>query len=241
MATKKKSSKTSEYIYGDPVVTDSSTIDPSIGYEDNTKVLVGLKRVSDGTLYAVELEAYEESADYKDKTKFEATGAIIRNEDEWLDILVAPDEFNAYFTIEPTEEIPDGDPRRRNYTNPTFTQLDGKERTDRQIAQHKELTYDGCAVCKCIQYSENYGEYWLPSAGEYNYIVKNLEKVNDILNAIGGTEVEQIEYWTSTRFSEDHMWSYNLEDGGFHFWHSQNTEYGVRPITTSVNYILIED
>lgn len=240
MATKKKSLQTSEYIYGDPVVTDSSTIDPSIGYEDNTKVLVGLKRVSDGTLYAVELEAYEESADYKNKKKFTAMGAIIRNEDEWLDILVAPDEMNAYFTIEPTEEIPDGDPRRRNYTNPTFTALDGKKLTKMHIVNHEEMTHDGCAVCKCIEYSEN-GEYWLPSAGEYNYIAKNLEKVNDVLDAIGGAEVEQIEYWTSTQFSNDHMWSYNIEDGGFHFWHSKSTEFGVRPITTSVNYILIED
>lgn len=210
MATKKKSLQTSEYIYGDPVVTDSSTIDPSIGYEDNTKVLVGLKRVSDGTLYAVELDAYEESADYKNKKKFTAMGAIIRNEDEWLDILVSPDEMNTYFTIEPTEEIPDTDPIRRNYTNPTFTALDGKEMSEWQLAHHNNLTHDGCAVCKCMEYSENYGEYWLPSAGEYNYIAKNLEKVNDILAAIGGTEVEQIEYWTSTQFSNDHMWSYNL-------------------------------
>lgn len=241
MATKKKSLQTSEYIYGDPVVTDSSTIDPSIGYEDNTKVLVGLKRVSDGTLYAVELETYEDSADYKNKKKFVATGAIIRNEDEWLDILVAPDEMNAYFTVEPTEEIPETDPLRRNYTNPTFTMLDGKYRTEQLIAFHEDLTRDGCAVCKCVEYSENYGEYWLPSAGEYSYIVKNLEKVNDILAAIGGTEVKQIEYWTSTQFSNEHMWSYNLEDGGFHFWHSKSTEYGVRPITTSENYILVED
>lgn len=248
MANKKTLAYDTEYILGagendvmDSSTIDSSTIDPSYGPEDNTKVLVALEKKADSTKYAVDFDIYKESSLYK-SNKYEKKGAIIRNEDEDVDFLIAVDETVTYFAISGKDDIPENDPIRKKSTSKIdFKNYDGKESTEYLKEYHvPKLANDNCALCFCHKYDNNSG-YWLPSTGEYGLMYKYIDDVNEILNTIGGTEISQEEYWTSTQFSLDYAYSFNLENNEYHFWHSKTTLFGVRPIASAEEYIYVEE
>ena len=106
MASRKNSKSTPEYIYGadEPDVMDSSTLDPSVGPEDNTLVLVALTKNSDGSKIAVNIENYS-----KFKNGYTADGAIIRNENEYVDILIGMDESTNVFAVDGLDDMPEND------------------------------------------------------------------------------------------------------------------------------------
>ena len=236
MASRKNSMSTPEYIYGadEPEVMDSSTLDPSVGPEDTTVVLVALTRNSDGAKIAVDVENYS-----KFKKGYTADGAIIRNEDNYVDILIGMDEGTNYFATNGIDDMPEDDARRRHYTNPTFTDMDGKERTENFVHSHPSMVSDNCAICFCKHYKD--GSYWLPSGCEIGLAYNYVDKVNEVLSAIGGVQFStETEYWTSTPFSEDYVYSFHTEKKEYHFWHSKKTVFNVRPIKGSEKYIYTE-
>ena len=80
-----------------------------------------------------------------------------------------------------------------------------------------------------------------PGGGEISYAHKYVNKINKIFRAIGGTQIDtKSEYWTSTPFSTDYMYSLQTDNKEFHFWHSKKTIFNVRPITGSEMYIYTE-
>ena len=120
-----------------------------------------------------------------------------------------------------------------------MTDMAGKYMTDYFVKNNPSMIFDNCAICFCKHYKD--GSYWLPSGGEISYAYNYVDKINEIFSAIGGIQIDtESEYWTSTPFSTDYMYSLQTNNKEFHFWHSKKTIFNVRPITGSEMYIYTE-
>ena len=75
---------------------------------------------------------------------------------------------------------------------------DGKTNTEhlKQIGLNKDITL-----------SDN--EY-IPALGEMLFVFLNRKAVNQALEAVGGTTIDCVWYWTSTEFSATYAWGLNL-------------------------------
>lgn len=195
---------------------------------DNTKLYIAMKKKSDGFLMA----ATEAEYDQLDKRSYNIKGVIIRNEDEDVDILVAPVETGHFFGEGPAD-IPETDKRRKHYTSPTMTALDGQWRTDFLLNEAGVEHSDDCALCYCKDYDPL---FWLPSGGEMSWINKYKDDVNHLLGIIGGTSLSETNYWTSTQYSKDYAWFANMIDGTYGFWLSKTNVLMVRPVADSSEY-----
>lgn len=195
---------------------------------DNTKLYIAMKRKSDGFLIA----ATEAEYDALDKRSYTTKGIIIRNEEEDVNLLVAPVEESHFFGEGP-EDIPETDKRRKNYVSPSMTQMDGEWRTDFLLNEAGEEHSDDCALCYTKAYSP---ECWLPSGGEMSKAYSYLEELNRLMGVIGGTEIQSGNYWTSTQYSKDYAWFANMEDGTFGFWLSKTNSLNVRPMADGSDY-----
>lgn len=78
---------------------------------------------------------------------------------------------------------------------------DGKTNTEhlKQIGLNKDITL-----------SDN--EY-IPALGEMLFVFLNRKAVNQALEAVGGTPIDGVWYWTSTESSATHAWRLYLNDG----------------------------
>ena len=54
---------------------------------------------------------------------------------------------------------------------------------------------------------------WIPSLGEMYFIFLNRKAINEALEAVGGTAIEGVWFWTSTESSATNAWYLNLSDG----------------------------
>ena len=79
---------------------------------------------------------------------------------------------------------------------------DGKTNTEhlKQIGLNKEISL-----------AEN--EY-IPSLGEMLFVFLNRKAINEALEAVGGTPIDGVWYWTSTESSATNAWFLYLIDGG---------------------------
>ena len=77
----------------------------------------------------------------------------------------------------------------------------GKANTEhlKQIGLNKEISL-----------AEN--EY-IPSLGEMLFVFLNRKAINEALEAVGGTPIDGVWYWTSTEFSATYAWYLNLDNG----------------------------
>ena len=77
----------------------------------------------------------------------------------------------------------------------------GKANTEhlKQIGLNKEISL-----------AEN--EY-IPSLGEMLFVFLNRKAINEALEAVGGTPIDGVWYWTSTEYSATRAWSLDLDDG----------------------------
>ena len=77
----------------------------------------------------------------------------------------------------------------------------GKANTEhlKQIGLNKEISL-----------AEN--EY-IPSLGEMLFVFLNRKAINEALEAVGGTPIDGVWYWTSTEYSATSAWSLRLNDG----------------------------
>ena len=63
---------------------------------------------------------------------------------------------------------------------------------------------------KEISLAEN--EY-IPSLGEMLFVFLNRKAINEALEAVGGTPIDGVWYWTSTEYSATHAWGLYLYNG----------------------------
>lgn len=194
--------------------------------EDKTKVLVGLTKKSDDSKIAVTAEEY----DSLDKSMFIADGIIIRIEEDDVDLLFSPNEVNAVAGEGPAD-MPETDSRRKGHEMPiNGTEYDGEARTRIQLDTHPDVHEEGCAICEAVKFG------WLPSYGEMTLAYKNKEAFNILAEKAGVTQLSDSEYWTSTQFSDDYMWSVDFANNIAEFWRSKGTTMKVRPCKSASAY-----
>ena len=192
--------------------------------ENETKVLIGLSKKSDDSKIAVTAEKY----DSIDKGSYVTDGVIIRNDD--ADLLFSPNEVDAIMGEGPAD-IPETDKRRKGQSSQiNGTEYDGEERTAIQLELHPETQDDGCAVCEAIKFG------WLPSYGEMTLLYKNKDVFNELAGKTEIAPLSDAEYWTSTQFSDDYMWSVDFANNTAEFWRSKSSTMKVRPCKSAVDY-----
>ena len=78
----------------------------------------------------------------------------------------------------------------------------GKANTEhlKQIGLNKEISL-----------AEN--EY-IPALGEMLFVFLNRKAINEALEAVGGTPIDGVWYWTSTEYGATYAWGLTLYDGG---------------------------
>lgn len=195
---------------------------------DNTKLYIAMKRKSDGFLLA----ATEAEYDQLTKSEYNIKGGIIRNEEEDVNLLVAPVEASRFFGNGPAD-IPATDRRRKNFVSPSMTQMDGQWRTEFLLNEAGVEHSDNCALCYCKEYDPL---FWLPSGGEMDMIYKYKEQINHIMQIIGGAAIQDASYWTSTQYSKDYAWFADMAEGTFGFWLSKTNVLNVRPVADASGY-----
>ena len=192
--------------------------------ENETKVLIGLSKKSDDSKIAVTAEKY----DSIDKGSYVTDGVIIRNDD--ADLLFSPNEVDAIMGEGPAD-IPETDKRRKGQSSQiNGTEYDGEERTAIQLELHPETQDDGCAVCEAIKFG------WLPSYGEMTLLYKNKDVFNELAGKTEIAPLSDAEYWTSTQFSDDQMWSVDFANNTAECWRSKSSTMKVRPCKSAVDY-----
>jgi hypothetical protein len=78
---------------------------------------------------------------------------------------------------------------------------------------------------KEISLAEN--EY-IPSLGEMLFVFLNRKAINEALEAVGGTPIDGVWYWTSTESSATYAWRLYLSDGGADDTFSPKASYTFR-------------
>ena len=96
----------------------------------------------------------------------------------------------------------------------------GKANTEhlKQIGLNKEISL-----------AEN--EY-IPSLGEMLFVFLNRKAINEALEAVGGTPIDGVWYWTSTEYSATYAWILTLYDGGVSYYISKaSNTFRVRAVS----------
>lgn len=96
----------------------------------------------------------------------------------------------------------------------------GKANTEhlKQIGLNKEISL-----------AEN--EY-IPSLGEMLFVFLNRKAINEALEAVGGTPIDGVWYWTSTEFSATNAWGLNLTYGtAIYYGTKASYTYRVRAVS----------
>jgi len=95
----------------------------------------------------------------------------------------------------------------------------GKANTEhlKQIGLNKEISL-----------AEN--EY-IPSLGEMLFVFLNRKAINEALEAVGGTPIDGVWYWTSTEFSATSAWLLFLNSGTVYYFPKASLTYRVRAVS----------
>lgn len=99
---------------------------------------------------------------------------------------------------------------------------DGKANTEhlKQIGLNKEISL-----------AEN--EY-IPSLGEMLFVFLNRKAINEALEAVGGTPIDGVWYWTSTESSASGAWYLNLNTGIANIITKASNTYRVRAVSAFI-------
>lgn len=146
-------------------------------------------------------------------------------------VIVAIDEQELPFggdsvDLQPSDELYD-------VASPSMSNFDGEWRTDFLIGFLNPT--EGTALVEAKK------QGWLPSGGEMALIAAKKEKVNELLEVVGGTELSDDYYWTSQKFSNERMWSCDMADGKFTLNNGCVSALAVRPIKSAVGYEQAEE
>ena len=95
----------------------------------------------------------------------------------------------------------------------------GKANTEhlKQIGLNKEISL-----------AEN--EY-IPALGEMLFVFLNRKAINEALEAVGGTPIDGVWYWTSTEFSAAYAWFLYLDDGFVNYFTKASYTGRVRAVS----------
>jgi len=74
------------------------------------------------------------------------------------------------------------------------------------------------------------GEY-IPALGEMLFVFLNRKAVNQALEAVGGTPIDGVWYWTSTEYSATYAWYLNLNDGYVYNGTKASSTFRVRAVS----------
>lgn len=74
------------------------------------------------------------------------------------------------------------------------------------------------------------GEY-IPSLGEMIFVFLNRKAINQALEAVGGTPIDGVWYWTSTEYSAAYAWLLGLSYGGVLYYTKASITYRVRAVS----------
>lgn len=126
-----------------------------------------------------------------------------------------------------------------NYENKALLDFDGETNTNAIIAQLKgtsdgESGYIGAPAAEyCRAYSKGYkgvGEWYLPSAGEYNEVVLNKDAISVILTKLGKKSLlESYDTWSSSQYDKYYAWFYDWNNSNW-TTHDKKINRVVRPI-----------
>lgn len=99
---------------------------------------------------------------------------------------------------------------------------DGKTNTEhlKQIGLNKDITL-----------SDN--EY-IPALGEMLFVFLNRKAINEALEAVGGTPIDGVWYWTSTEGSATYAWFLFLSDGTATYSTKASLTYRVRAVSAFI-------
>lgn len=128
--------------------------------------------------------------------------AIVDGEGQTL-LIVSLNESQTAFGGSNSEDL------QEDIASPSMSTMDGEMRSAFLSSFYKRDEKEVPALDACAEYG------WLPSGGEMALIFANKESVNEMLEALGGDTIGDGRYWTSQRFSNDRMWSCDMEDGTF--------------------------
>ena len=131
-----------------------------------------------------------------------ADGVALVDGDETL-LVVALNESQLTFGGDESQDL------EEDVASPSMTGLDGQQRSAFLIEFYQREEKAVPALSACAEYG------WLPSGGEMSLIFANKDAINAVLETLGGDALGDGKYWTSQRFSNDHMWSCNMGDGTF--------------------------
>lgn len=81
---------------------------------------------------------------------------------------------------------------------------------------------------KEISLAEN--EY-IPSLGEMLFVFLNRKAINEALEAVGGTPIDGVWYWTSTESSATDAWYLYLSNGYVYYYTKASNTYRVRAVS----------
>ena len=112
-------------------------------------------------------------------------------------------------------------PHLTNYTSTSSIKNDwaGKSNTNIVLNYCKTNSLD----CSAFEYVNTYktdgtkaGDWYLPAAGELNYIYENMAVLNNTLSSIGRTQlVKDSKYWSSSEYNDSFAWYQDFYNGRF--------------------------
>ena len=71
----------------------------------------------------------------------------------------------------------------------------------------------------------------LPMKHEWEFIIKNIEKINKMLEAAGGDVLDKDKiYWSSSEYSSNLAWGAGLVNSSLYDYHKNSTDYYVVPV-----------
>lgn len=78
-------------------------------------------------------------------------------------------------------------------------------------------------------------DQWIPSLGEMYFIFLNRKAINEALEAVGGTAIEGVWFWTSTEYSAPTAWRLGLSNGNAYGNTKASNTLHVRPVSAFIS------
>ena len=184
--------------------------------ELENNVLIALTKKRGGKKYlAPSMEGYE--------TGYNIDGIYIKEGD--ASRIFALGDITAAYGIA-SQDLPDTDP---NYgkVSPSVGGMDGEE-SSQCIIDIYQLT-EGAVIS-----AKEYG--WLPSAGEMDMVAKNIDAVNALLEAAGGTKISDGRYWLSQRRNASYPWFFDAAEKVYGAWVGGSTQLLARPCKSAADW-----
>lgn len=143
--------------------------------------------------------------------------ALVDSDGQTL-LVVALNEAELAFGGDESQDL------EEDVASPSMTELDGEQRSAFLIDFYRREEKAIPALDACAEYG------WLPSGGEMALIFANKMAINEVIESLGGTPIGEGRYWTSERFSNDHIWNCNMADGTFGIALGTASVAGVRAV-----------